>query len=181
MLRVNVGLSRKLSKDFNSNGYSVNIDGEVSAAVGDPEAVMEQVKELFDLAEEALDLQVERAHSDFALAGRDDEQPRHANHENGQSSVRNGNGAQPTPVRTQNGNGQQPSPRQDEQPATNKQINYLLNIGKRLKLSTVQLEKKVAAILGRPVGLYDLTKQAAAVVIDQLTNGAANGKSTSLY
>ncbi len=36
MLRVNVGLSRKLSKDFNSNGYSVNIDGEVTATVSDP-------------------------------------------------------------------------------------------------------------------------------------------------
>jgi len=29
MLRVNVGLSRKLSKDYNSTGYSVNLDGEV--------------------------------------------------------------------------------------------------------------------------------------------------------
>jgi hypothetical protein len=170
-----------LSKDFNSNGFSVNIDGELTAAVGDSESVMEQVKELFDLAEEALDLQVERAQSDTALSGRDEEQPRHTNHKNGQPSVSNGNVAQPTPVRTQNGNGQQPVPHQDEQPATNKQINYLLNIGKRLKLSTVQLEKKVASILGRPVGLYDLTKQAAAVVIDKLTNGAANGKSTSRY
>jgi len=29
MLRVNVGMSRKLSKDFNSTGFSVNLEGEV--------------------------------------------------------------------------------------------------------------------------------------------------------
>jgi hypothetical protein len=30
MLSVNIGLSRKLSKDYNSTGYSVNLDGEVT-------------------------------------------------------------------------------------------------------------------------------------------------------
>ena len=49
MLRVNVGLSRKLSKDYNSTGYSVNLDGELTAAVSDPEGVIEQVKELMAL------------------------------------------------------------------------------------------------------------------------------------
>ena len=51
MLKVNVGLSRKLSKDYNSEGFSINVEGEVSAAVNDPQAVVEQVKELYDLAE----------------------------------------------------------------------------------------------------------------------------------
>ena len=59
MLRVNVGLSRKLSKDYNSTGYSVNLDGEISAPVSDPQAVIDQVKELWDLAEEALGQQIE--------------------------------------------------------------------------------------------------------------------------
>jgi hypothetical protein len=69
-----------------------------------------------------------------------------------------------------NGNGQ------EEQPATNKQVQYLLSIGKRQKLSTSQLEKKIAEILGRQVGVYDLTKEAAGIVIDTLANGAsANG------
>jgi len=182
MLRVNVGLSRKLSKDFNSNGFSVNIDGEVTAPANNPESVMEQVKELFDLAEEALDLQVERARSDASLASRDQEQPHDDGHENGRGSVTNGNGSQQQiPVQNGNGNGQRSAFHQEEQPATNKQINYLLNIGKRLKLSTPQLEKKVAVILGRPVGLYDLTKQAAAIVIDQLTNKAATINTPSQY
>ena len=62
------------------------------------------------------------------------------------------------------------------QPATNKQVQYLLSIGKRQRLTTVQLEKKIAEIIGRPVGVYDLSKMAAGIVIEALTNGAsANG------
>lgn len=176
MLRANVGLSRKVSKDFCSKGYSINIDGEVTAPVGDPEAVMEQVKQLFDLAEEALALQIERARSDAALASHDEvERPLQRS---GEQPAKNGSGgAQQTPPE----NGHRTPLQENEEPATNKQISYLLNIGKRLNLSTAQLENKVLAILGRPVGLYDLTKQAAAMVIDQLTNGAKNGRSTSRY
>lgn len=29
MLRVNVGLSRKLTRDYNSTGFSINVEGEV--------------------------------------------------------------------------------------------------------------------------------------------------------
>ncbi len=68
MLRVNVGLSRKLSKDYNSTGFSINLDGEVMAPVSDAEAVIEKVKELFDLAEEALGRQIERNDSEAAIA-----------------------------------------------------------------------------------------------------------------
>ena len=88
MLRANVGLSRKLSKDYNSTGYSVNLDGEITAPVSDPEAVFEQVKELFDLAEEVLNQQIDRSRSEAAIASHDEEPP---------TSVplnRNGNGAQ---------------------------------------------------------------------------------------
>ena len=176
MLRVNVGLSRKISKDYNSTGYSVNLEGEVTAPVSDPEAVVEQVKEMFDLADEALNVQVERSQSIDAIASHDASPPEQrplAHDGNG-----NGNGHQAAKSqrrqespRSQNGNGR------EQEPATNKQIQYLLGIGKRHKLSTVQLEKKIAEILGRPVGVYDLSKQAAGVVIDALTSGApANGK-----
>jgi hypothetical protein len=39
MLKINVGLSKKLSKDYNSTGYSVNLEGEITAPVSDPDAV----------------------------------------------------------------------------------------------------------------------------------------------
>ena len=78
---------------------------------------------------------------------------------------------QTPPSQNDNGNGR------EEQPATNKQVQYLLSIGKRQRLTTVQLEKKIAEILGRPVGVYDLSKEAAGVVIEALSN--SNGTSAN--
>jgi hypothetical protein len=54
MLRANVGLSRKVSRNYNSDGYTVNLDAEINAPLDDPEAVLERIQELFHLAEEAL-------------------------------------------------------------------------------------------------------------------------------
>ncbi len=47
MLKANVGLSRKLSKDYNSTGFSLNLEGEVNATLDDPEAVIERIRELY--------------------------------------------------------------------------------------------------------------------------------------
>ena len=175
MLRVNVGLSRKLSKDYNSTGFSINLDGEVSAPVSDPEAVIEQVKELFDLAEEALGRQIEGANGDAAIASRDEE-PAPSQNGNARSAPPNGRRSYTNGIGRQNGNGQSDGNGHTEpEAATSKQINYLLNIGKRNRLSTVQLEKKVEEILGTPIGLYDLSKRDAGRVIDALTNESANG------
>jgi len=165
MLKVNVGLSRKLSKDYNSEGFSINVEGEVSAAVNDPQAVVEQVKELYDLAEDALAQQIERAQSTAAIASRDEE-PRAAR-------STNGNGRDPAPETNRrpstNGNGHKP-----DEPATNKQVQFLLSIGKRMRLSTTELESEIEQILGQQVGLYDLTKRQAATVLDQLTATTSN-------
>jgi len=172
MLRVNVGLSRKLSKDYNSTGFSINLDGEVTASTSDAEAVIEQVKELFDLAEEALDQQIERAQGEAAIAGRDEERPSTpTNRSNGvRNSATNGH-SRPAP---ENGNGQGNGHTDDI--ATNKQINYLLSIGKRQRLSTIQLEHRIEEIIGRAVGLYELSKRDAARVIDELTATVTNGR-----
>jgi hypothetical protein len=67
------------------------------------------------------------------------------------------------------------------EPATNKQIQYLLSIGKRQRLSTNQLEQQVKEILRCEVGLYDLNKREAAQAIDVLTGSAANGKTSSRF
>ena len=173
MLRVNVGMSRKLSKDYNSTGFSVNLDGEVSVGLDDPEAVVEKIKEFYDLAEESLAQQIERYEGDSAIASRD-ETPRApapettaANDRIRQSSTGYGNG------NSRNGNGhrqaQAPAP-----PATNKQIQFLLNLAKREGLTTPQLENRVAEILGHETGLYDLTKQEAGAVLDSFTEGSGS-------
>ena len=62
--------------------------------------------------------------------------------------------------------------------ATNKQVQFLLTMGKRFKLSTPQLENRVAEIIGRRCGVYDLTKKEAGLVLDHFTketNGTSNG------
>jgi len=169
MLKVNVGLSRKLSKDYNSEGFSINVEGEVSAPVNDPQGVVEQVKELYDVAEEALAQQIERAQSTAAIASRDEE-PRAARNTNGNG--RPAPEASRRPSTNGNGNGHKP-----DEPATNKQVQYLLSIGKRMRLSTAALEKEIAEVLGKEVGIYDLTKKQAGIVIDQMTATADNNRS----
>ena len=58
MIKANVGLSRKLSANFNSTGFSLNLEGEILATIDDPEAVIERIRELYNVAEEALDRQI---------------------------------------------------------------------------------------------------------------------------
>jgi hypothetical protein len=170
MLRVNVGLSRKVSRDYNSTGFSINLDGEVTAPVSDPEAVVEQVKELFDLAEEALNREIERYQGESAIASRDEDPrpasngsrnhgPRHRSPPSRGASYTNGS------TRPPKSNG-----REDTEAATDKQISYLLTIGKRQRLSTVEVERRIEEILGQATGIYDLTKRDAAKVIDALNN-----------
>ena len=75
MLRANVGLSRKITRDFNSTGYSVNLDGEIPFSVDDPEAITEKIKELFSLAQEALAVEISRDQGEDAIGRRDEERP----------------------------------------------------------------------------------------------------------
>ena len=87
----------------------------------------------------------------------------------------NGNGHRPPAQNghrsgANNGNGHK------EDAATNKQIQYLLSIGKRMNISTAALEDEIGQILGEQVGIYDLTKKQARVVIDGLTTTAGSSR-----
>ena len=200
MLKANVGLSRKITRDYNSTGYSVNLDGEILAPTDDVEAVTEQIKELFDLAQEALNREIDRDQGESAIGRRDEQRPKSPtngrNGHNGKAPAatsastngKNGhaNGQQPTatsaPVNqqppAQNGSQQNGNRNSSDEVATNKQIQFILTMGKRFKLSTPQLENRVVQIVGRPCGIYDLTKKEAGRVLDQLTNGGpANSQS----
>jgi len=158
MLKVNVGLSRKVSKDFQSRGFSVNLEGEVTAPLDDSESVVERISHFYHLAEEALDQEVERYQSDDQIGSRDEST--NARPDNRQAA----NGRSSTDRKNANDSG--PS---EDVAATDKQINFLLTIAKRKGLSTAKLEAQITEILGRSVGLYDLSKRSAAVVIDALT------------
>lgn len=166
MLKVNVGLSRKLSRDFNSTGFSINIEGEVLADLNDAEATIVKIQEFYDVAEETLSRQVERYESDSAIAARDEpvaapSQPPQRQALNSTASAKpQSPNATPSSQRTS------PGPLE---PATNKQVQFLLNLGKRHGLTTPNLEERIAEILGRRVGLYALSKRDAGVVLDSFT------------
>jgi len=131
--------------------------------VNDPQAVVEQVKELYDLAEEALAQQIERSQGTAAIASRDEEPKAASSNGNGRHAAPDNNRRAST-----NGNGHK------EEPATNKQVQYLLSISKRMRLSTAALEKEIADILGSEIGVYELTKKQAGLVIDQLASAPTN-------
>lgn len=176
MLRANVGLSRKVSRDYQSTGYTVNLDGEILFSPNEPEAVLDKVKELFELAQEAINREIDRDQSEDAI-GRRDEKPT-APAPKPQNGSTNGNGHGPKPgngttprQESTNGNGSKPN---SDEAATNKQVQFLLTMGKRLKLTIPQLKNEIAEVIGRPCGVYDLTKREAGLVLDRLTK-AANG------
>jgi hypothetical protein len=176
MLRVNVGLSRKLSRDYNSTGFSVNLDGEITAPVSDPDAVIEQTRELFDLAEEALSLQIERHQSDTALASHDEEPQSHST-VGGRGNRPNGNGGSSVNRPTETARNQSDRPNghgngHEVEPATNKQIQFLLRLGQQQRMAKKQLESRVAEILGRHTDIYQLSKRDAGVVLDAMTAGS---------
>ena len=161
MLKVNVGLSRKLTHDYNSTGFAINVEGELIVDLNDTEAAVEKIQEYYDVAEEALLRQIERHQSDAAIASRD-EPPGKNDHQRAPSRSRPAIPPSRLPERRRNDTS---SP----EPASNKQVQYLLNIGKRQGLSKPQLESRIADILGRSVDLYSLSKREAGAVLDSLT------------
>ena len=166
MLRVNVGLSRKLSKDYNSTGFTLNLDGEISVPMDDPEAVIERIREFYDMADEALQDQITRHQEIETVAAREaaaiQKDPVSSDSQNGNQNQRSERGPRQNGDRKQNGH-------RSGEPATNRQVQFLLNIGKRQGFSKPQLEGRIARILGHSCGVYDLTKRDAGIVLDALT------------
>jgi hypothetical protein len=180
MLRATVGLSRKISRDYNSTGYSVNLEGEILASTDDPEAITEKIKELYSLAQEALAQEIYRDQGDDGSGRREEERPAPgpvANESTNGNAHNSSNGSDPR-SRPTNGHGTRPGQNGNEEAATNKQVQFLLTMGKRFKLSTPQLENRIADICGRRCGVYELTKKEACLVLDHFTkdaNGTSNG------
>ncbi len=163
MLKANVGLSRKVSENFQSTGFSLNLEGEINASLDDPEAVIERIKEFFDLAEEALSQQVDRHQSDSAIANRD------ADNQAGPHQARSNGQPAPTsdhPATPRNGHRDEKPP--TGEPATNKQVAFLQTLAKRQRLIGPKLEAFIQEVIGRGCSPYDLTKKEAGAVINAL-------------
>ena len=173
MLKVNVGLSRKLSRDYNSTGFSLNLEGEICVSLDDPETLVEKVKEFYDLAEEALNQQISRYEGDSGSVNRDEETSPRSNGSANRATAKEP--AQNSSVASNQGSNGKGA---NADVATNKQVQYLLNLGKRHGLTQIQLEGRIESELGKKAGVYELTKREAGDIIDVLSkNGApaANG------
>lgn len=171
MLRATICLNRKITRDYNSTGYSVSLDGEIPFTNDETEAIQDRISELFHLAEEALAVEIDRDQGTDAIGRRDEEPQRtHPQPEQNRSQApnpgSNGNGQSST-----NGNGDA---------ATNKQCQYLLTLAKRSNLSTREIDGKINDVIGKQIGVYQLSKKEAGLVIDALSkNGQpahANGR-----
>jgi len=161
MLKANVGLSRKVSENFQSTGFSLNLEGEINASLDDHEAVIERIKEFFDLAEEALSQQVDRHQSDTAIAARDaNPQPVNNGHSNGRPAPE----VEGHPAR----NGHRDEKPPTGEPASNKQVAFLQTLAKRQRLIGPKLEAFIQEVIGRGCSPYDLTKKEAGAVINAL-------------
>jgi len=163
MLKANVGLSRKWSKDFNSTGFSLDLEGEINVTLDDPEAVIERIKELYSVAEEALDRQVNESREIDAMARRDaDPRPLSNGPTNGH----------PAPAPDANGhpprNGHRDEKSQPGEPASNKQVAFLQTLAKRRKLAGAKLEDFIEESINRRCTPYDLTKKEAGAINDAL-------------
>lgn len=173
MLRASVSLSRKVSRDFNSTGVGVTLDGEIPFDPDDAEGVLEKVQELYDLAREALSREVERVQDEHDQASRTPFPPSPP-----QPGTANGHPAakgrsEPLPMN-------RPAPEQGRRhpdralpvtsAATPKQLQYLQNLGKRKGLAGDDLDAVIAQAVGSPKKLGDLTKREAGAVIDRLSN-----------
>ena len=172
MLKANVGLSRKLSENYNSTGFSLNLEGEINATLDDPEAVIET---------DPGTLRPRRGGP--ATAGRGP--PVRLRHRRpGRRPPARPTTATPTavppprPTASPSRNGHRDAKPQNGEPATNKQVQFLQTLAKRQKLFGPKLEAFIEEAIGRRCSPYDLTKKEAGAVIDALNpEEAGNNRS----
>ncbi len=150
-LSINVGLSRKASKDYQSTGYSINVTAELDQSLlAKPDELQHQIDALYEQAQNALDRQaaVEQPPqtSSPRTTGRYDRQ---ASNGNGGRGYRNGNSS---------GNG-----RGGGGPATDSQRRAINAIANRLGIDP-HLEAR--EIIG--ADLTELTIRQASDLIDHM-------------
>ena len=157
-LKANIGVTRKVAdNNYGSRGASVNLEVELdSTLINDPERCHERIRQVFRLAQQAIDDELNRQQGNGT-----------ANHEtngatNGQAAQpsHNGNGHAAT-----NGNGSRNG--QTGNIASEKQLNYAKQLAKGIPgLGIRRLETLVQKMCGKP--LAALTTLDASGLIDTL-------------
>lgn len=147
-------------------------------SLDDPETLVEKVKEFYDLAEEALNQQIARYEGESATASRTEEKPVRPTTKTTRTSKAAPVNRMTAPAENvadaANSNSRGKPVSADA--ATNKQVQYLLNLGKRHGSTQIQLEDRIESELGKKAGVYDLTKREAGDIIDVLSQNGTPAK-----
>lgn len=141
--RLTVSLSRKVSRDFNSDCVAVGLEHEIPFSPERPSEVLEQISRSFQLLEKAIDEEF------TALRG---------------STPAASPASAPAQVA-----GSPPSAEENRAPmATPSQIKFLNQLARRRNLNPTQLSTHVGAVIGAAKEVSDLTRKEISRVIDSL-------------
>jgi hypothetical protein len=146
MLKVNAGFSRKVGEpNYGSRGASVNVELEVeSGLIGDPDALLAQIRNLFTIAKRSVDAELGSAASNANGDGRAPREPQPGGHRNNQPS--------------------------DVRYATTSQVRAIRAICQRQNVDPIRL----AAERFQVNDLEELTLREASMLIDDLKAGNGN-------
>jgi hypothetical protein len=167
MLKAQVGLSRKISHNYNSSGYTVSLEAEVGASLDQPDAVREQIDRLFELAEQALQEEISRDRrvpKDFRQKADST-----ASGDAVSSNLEAQPFASPSTI-------PRASPDANPHLATSRQLLCIRTLGDRRGWSTAQIEEFIAEILSVPRKVSELDKKEASKIIQELLCASGNGK-----
>ena len=149
-LKLTIGQSRKVSKDYNSQGFSVSLDAELAnEAVNDPAVIHDAANRLFEFCDQLLTEQVNQHQRDRS--------------QNKPNSRHNGNGRHGTPTRP-NGNGQSDHRREEPRRLTSAQQRAITNMARRLDQDADDWAAREYDV----DGVTNLTVRQASDLIDQL-------------
>ena len=152
-LKTNIGVSRKVAdNNYGSRGANVNLEVELdSGLIQQPDRFMDRVRQIFRLAQQAVDEELNRQQSLGT-----------PNYGNGAGNGTNGNGAGNGHA---NGNGQRNG--HGGNPASEKQLDYAKQLAKQISgLGIRRLESLSQKMHGKP--LAGLTTMDASGLIDTL-------------
>jgi hypothetical protein len=152
-LKTNVGVSRKVAdNNYGSRGASVNLEVELdSTLINEPERFHDRIRQVFRLAQQAIDEELNRRHQPGGSNG-------HAT--NGAANGQNGNG---NGSQTNGANGN----RNGHAVASEKQMTYARQLAGQIKgLGVRKLESLAGKMFGKP--LAALSTMDASGLIDTL-------------
>jgi hypothetical protein len=198
-LKANIGVTRKVSDNqYGSRGASVNLEVELdSGLINDPERCHERIRQVFRLAQQAIDDELNRqqgngtaSHTTNAATNGHATEPSHNGNgsgyatngnsqhtngngnghaTNGNSNGANGNGTNGTNGSSGNGSNGNGQRNGNGRAASEKQLSFAKQLSKSIQgLGIRRLETLVQKMFGKP--LAALTSMDASGLIDTLKN-----------